>query len=313
MGRGIQWLRDHLEPWADGHPGRLRLVGVMIAAITLVSATVCGIAVEICAHRWPLAGVPLLVAGLASCLAGRSLRLAVTAVLKQLQQHPKHLYRAREALSALVGRDVEQLDRQDILRAAAESASENAIDGAFAPLFWMLCGAGLHSVCAATVPATPGPLAFGFAFKAVSTLDSMLGYRTGSLRWLGTAAARLDDVVVWLPCRLAVLSVGVVAGRPWSLLRHALRDGAADRSPNAGVSMAAYAHATGIQLGGWNRYGGVMRSKPLLARGAGDPDPGSILDILAFTRHGLLLWQGIASIPCILAVLGALETRHMVR
>ena len=310
MGSGIHWLRRHLEPLARSRPWLLRLVGVIIAAITLVVALGCGVAVEICARRWPLLGVPVLVVGLASCLAGKSLCVAVTSVLKELQQ-PGDLWRARKALAAIVGRDVEALDRQGILRAAAETASENAVDGAFAPLFWMLCGVALHSVCATDVPVAPGPLALGFACKAISTLDSMLGYRTGSLRWLGKAAARLDDAMVWLPCRFAVVSVGMVAGRPLALTRRAFRDGAADPSPNAGVSMAAYAHAVGIQLGGWNRYGGIMRHKPLLAMGSADPDPASIFAVLRLTRHGLLLWQGAVSVPCAVWALGWLQAGRL--
>lgn len=310
MGSGIHWLRRHLEPLARGRPWLLRLVGVTIAAVTLVVALGCGVAVEICARRWPLPGVPVLVVGLASCLAGKSLRMAVTAVLDALEQ-PGDLWRARKALAAIVGRDVEVLDRRDMLRAAAETASENAVDGAFAPLFWMLGGVALHSAFATAMPLTPGPLALGFGCKAVSTLDSMLGYRTGSLRWLGTAAARLDDAMVWLPCRLAVASVGILAGRPLALPRRAFRDGAADPSPNAGVSMAAYAHAVGIQLGGWNRYGGIMRQKPLLAAGSADPHPASVRAVLRFTRRGLLLWQCVASVPWALWALGLLQAGRL--
>ena len=83
----------------------------------------------------------------------------------------------------------------EILRAAAETASENAVDGFFAPLFWMLLGAWIWECW----PELPGPLALAWGFKASSTLDSMLGYRSGRLRWLGTAGARLDDVLTWCP------------------------------------------------------------------------------------------------------------------
>jgi adenosylcobinamide-phosphate synthase len=127
-------------------------------------------------------------------------------------------------------------------------------------------------------------LAWGF--KAASTLDSMLGYRTGSLRWLGTAGARLDDLLVWLPCRLVALSLGQ--------LRPALRDGAADPSPNAGVSQAAYAHAVGVQLGGSNCYGGQERWKPLLAAGCPAPDQAAVLRMLGISRRLALVWLLVA-------------------
>jgi adenosylcobinamide-phosphate synthase len=164
----------------------------------------------------------------------------------------------------------------------AETASENAVDGLFAPLFWMLIGALLGQ-----------PLALAWGFKAASTLDSMLGYRTGTLRWLGTAGARLDDLLVWLPCRLVALSLGQ--------LGPALKDGAPDPSPNAGVSQAAYAHAVGVQLGGSNRYGGQERCKPLLAAGCRAPDQAAVLQMLGLSRRLALLWLLLAVVGFALA------------
>ena len=194
-----------------------------------------------------------------------------------------------------MGRDTADLDAPEILRAAAETASENAVDGLFAPLFWMLVGAGLRSLN----PTLPGPLALAWGFKAASTLDSMLGYRRGRLRWLGTAGARLDDLLVWLPCRLVALGLPLAAGQPgncFSLLAAALRDGAADPSPNAGVSQAAYAHAAGVQLGGNNRYGGQPTSKPLLAQGLPAPDGAAVRHMLELSRRLELVWLATAAV-----------------
>lgn len=176
-------------------------------------------------------GLPLLVVALASALAGRSLEQAVQQVLAALPEAPDgDLEPARRQLAWIVGRDTEDLSAADVLRALAETASENAVDGLFAPLFWMLAGAllwgwsGLGGAAGSdgTGPAAgwpPGPLALAWGFKAASTLDSMLGYRRGRLRWLGTAGARLDDLLTWLPCRLVALSLPLAAGR----LREALR------------------------------------------------------------------------------------------
>ena len=125
----------------------------------------------------------------------------------------------------------------------------------------------------------------------------MLGYRRGRLLWLGTAGARLDDLLTWLPCRLVALGLPLAAGQPgqsWRLFRAALADGAADPSPNAGVSQAAYAHAVGVQLGGANRYGGQWRQKPLLAQGQPPADRGAILKILALSRRLEALWLAAA-------------------
>ena len=131
-------------------------------------------------------------------------------------------------------------------------------------------------------------------FKAASTLDSMLGYRSGRLRWLGTAGARLDDLLVWLPCRLVALSLPLAAGQGLRgcgrLWRRARRDGAPDPSPNAGLSQAAYAHCTGVQLGGLNRYGDQLKAKPLLAAGQPLPSAASVERMLALTGRLELLW-----------------------
>jgi adenosylcobinamide-phosphate synthase len=203
---------------------------------------------------------------------------------------------ARQALAWIVGRDTADLEAGEILRAAAETASENAVDGLFAPLFWMLVGAGLWSLN----PDLPGPLALAWGFKAASTLDSMLGYRQGRLRWLGTAGARLDDLLVWLPCRLVALSLPLAAGpgsRCLPLLAAALRDGAADPSPNAGVSQAAYAHTCGVQLGGCNRYGTQVRDKPLLAPGFPPADRAAVQRMLELNRRLEWLWLAASALP----------------
>ena len=198
---------------------------------------------------------------LASALAARSLRDSVLAVLQALPDLPS----ARDRLSWIVGRDVSQLDQDDILRASAETASENAVDGLFAPLFWMLIGAALWK---AGFSQGPGPLALAWAFKASSTLDSMLGYKQGRLRWLGTAGARLDDLLTWLPCRMVLITLPLVS-MSWTkwptTVRAAASDGRPDPSPNAGLSESIFAHCADVQMGGLNRYRSTWINKPLLS------------------------------------------------
>lgn len=253
----------------------------------------------------------LLPLALASALAGRSLEDAVLQVLEALPRpsvgtgalatttHPApDLGLARQRLAWIVGRDTTALDRRAIVRAAAETASENAVDGLFGPLFWMLLGVLLWQI-----PGAPGPLSLAWGFKAASTLDSMLGYRRGSLRWLGTAGARLDDLLTWLPCRLVAFSLPVVSGqwRRWCLLgSQALVQGAADPSPNAGVSQAIYALVLGLQLGGASTYGGEVRHKPLVgligAQGMAALQPAAVLAMLALTRRLQALWLLLAGL-----------------
>lgn len=247
---------------------------------------------------------------------------------------------ARRRLAWIVGREVEHLDQPEILRALAETASENGVDGLFAPLFWMLVGAALW--CAAPAAPIPGPLALAWLFKAASTLDSMLGYRRGRLRWLGTAGARLDDALTWLPCRLVALTLPLLAAAtpgeaapsphpaspsprggdpltagalfrlrplgPWRRFRRALREGAPDPSPNAGVSQAAYALAAGVRLGGVNRYQGQERAKPLLAAECAAADRAGVERMLALSRRLELAWL-LAALPLLLALGGLAAAR----
>jgi len=141
-------------------------------------------------------------------------------------------------------------------------------------------------------------LALAWGFKAASTLDSMLGYRRGSLRWLGTGGAKLDDLLVWLPCRLVALSLPLVqrrtARRALSLAQLALQEGQPDPSPNAGVSQAIYAHCLGVQLGGVNRYGERETQKPLLAAGAPAPEASDVERLLGLSRRLEVLWLAAA-------------------
>jgi adenosylcobinamide-phosphate synthase len=285
MGGAIAALRPIAEGWAGDRAWRLRLAGGWITLLVVAGSLLTGWGCEQLALHWPLLGLPLLLLGLASALAGRSLEQAVRGVLAALPD----LATARSRLAWIVGRDVLGLPETEILRAAAETAAENAVDGLFAPLFWMMVGMAIWG----RWPALPGPLALAWGFKAASTLDSMLGYRRGRLRWLGTAGARLDDLLTWLPCRLVALGLPLVAGRAAQtlpLLGRALREGGPDPSPNAGVSQAAYALAARMRLGGSNRYGEQVIDKPLLAAELAAPDREAVERLLGLSGRLELVW-----------------------
>ncbi len=157
------------------------------------------------------------------------------------------LPQARRRLAMLVGRDTEHLDRGGIVRATLESLSENLTDGVLTPL-WALCLLGL-----------PGLI----LVKAVSTLDSMVGYRTERYRRFGWAGARSDDLVHWLPARLSVPLIALAAAllqlHPWLAVRTAWRDHGRLPSPNSGWSEAATAGALRVRLVGPIRYRGAWR------------------------------------------------------
>lgn len=309
MGWGIQRMRRRAERWAMDSPLKLSIAGFLITVTLVLTSGVSGWLLEQAmleqlalgplvlgdgsgGHGWisTFASVCWVLA-LASALAGKSLEDGVRRVLQVLPaDRNAEPIEARHRLSWIVGRDTTELSVDEILRATAETASENAVDGLFAPLFWMLVGAGLWS---AGLIHAPGPLALAWSFKAASTLDSMLGYRKGRLRWLGTAGARLDDLLTWIPCRLVMLTLPLISqpiGRWASLVMAAERDGQHDPSPNAGRSEAIYAHCAEVQLGGRNRYGARWVDKPLLGDGFPSPSQHSVITILNLSRRLEVLW-----------------------
>lgn len=303
MGWLIQRLRYLLEPSAGDTPWMLRLAGTGIAIILLGSSGLAGWAIErLALHSvgaGPMGWLPMVI-GLASALAGRSLRSSVMAIIHALDHsRAGDLSEAREKLSWIVGRDVQRLDEAAILRAASESAAENAVDGLFAPLFWMGIGLWLWAID----PGLPGPLSLAWMFKAASTMDSMLGYRMGRLQWLGTAGARVDDLLVWLPCRLVMLSLPLIS-RPWTqwgaIVQDAERDGAVDPSPNAGRSEAVYAHCVGVRLGGRNRYGDRWVNKPVLAEQHQPPQRRDVLAVLGLTQRLAMAWLSLQVVVVVL-------------
>ena len=150
MGQAIRWLRQRLEPWAGDRPRGLRFSGGLItAALVLTSAGAGWLIERLWLHSsglWQWAAGVILIVALASALAARSLHDSVMAVVKALPaKGDEEPTLARERLSWIVGRETKQLSGNEILRAAAETASENAVDGIFAPLFWMLVGVALWS------------------------------------------------------------------------------------------------------------------------------------------------------------------------
>jgi adenosylcobinamide-phosphate synthase len=183
---------------------------------------------------------------LASCFAGKSLKDAAIAVLTPLEAGD--LARARTTLSLYVGRDTDNLDRAEILRAVLETVSENTTDGVIAPLFY----------------AAIGGLPLAIAYKAASTLDSTIGYRESPYTYLGWFSAKLEDILTWLPCRYTVISIALLSGHPWQVWQICCRDAPKDPSPNSGWSECAFAAALGVQVGGVSTYKGRIKYKPLL-------------------------------------------------
>ena len=188
--------------------------------------------------------------------------------------------------SDLVGRDTQSLEQPEILRAVFETVAENSVDGMMGPLFYALVGA-----------ATPlGSASLALAYKAASTLDSMVGYREAPYTDIGWCSAKFEDALTWLPCRLTVLTLALISRKPRTVIALCQRDAAADPSPNSGWSECAYAASLGVQVGGTNVYKGVVKVKPLM----GDPvqkiTPNVVRACLQLNRLCFLLWLGLGAL-----------------
>jgi adenosylcobinamide-phosphate synthase len=200
-------------------------------------------------------------------VAGRGLSLAARHVADAL--HAGDLDAARRQLPALVGRDPNGLDPGEIARAVVESVAENTVDAVVAPAFWAAVG---------------GPTGV-LAYRAVNTLDAMVGHRTPRYSRFGWGSAKADDAAGWLPARITAILVAVVRPtRARSVWRAVRSQAVAHPSPNAGVAEAAFAAALGIRLGGVNVYAGRSEHRPTLGWGRPPAAP-DIARAVRLSRH----------------------------
>ena len=188
------------------------------------------------------------------CLAMRGLIRESRGVQKALERGT--IDDARRAVARIVGRDTKELDASGVTRAAVETVAENFSDGVIAPLFWFLIGGAAFSLC----------------YKAINTMDSMLGYRNERYLNFGRFPAKLDDAANYLPSRIAALLLILAAGPCGESVRGARRIWRRDRrnhaSPNSAQTESAMAGALGVRLGGPASYFGEIHDKPTI----GDPD-----------------------------------------
>lgn len=223
------------------------------------------------------AGVIIIVYFTSTTIATRELINSAKLIFRSINN--KNIEQARRRLGMIVGRDTDSLDEKAILRATIESLAENASDGIIAPLFYLAIG-GL-------------PLAI--TYKAINTLDSMVGYKNKKYRHFGWAAARLDDIANYIPARitglLIVASTFILtlfkntryshdeSGQALLVTRYSLktmlRDGRRHSSPNSGVPEAAMAGALGLQLGGPSTYGGIVVEKAFIGENLVSPQNNS--------------------------------------
>ncbi len=256
-------------------PAVMRVSGFALWAI-VIAVVVCAakMLISLSSFAAPLFGDLALIWLAYTTLATRSLHQESSRVAAALRINDLPLARTR--LSLIVSRETSQLDEAAIVRALVETVSENISDGIVAPLFYL---------------AIFGPVG-ALAYKAINTMDSMLGYKNERYRYFGSFAARADDVANLIPARICgwlVVGASALMRMDWrSSARVMMRDASKMNSPNAGYPEAAAAGALGVQLGGTNFYFGQPVAKPLLG------DPVEPMTLEAYSRMIRLMYLSSA-------------------
>jgi len=277
---GFGWLAQRTEalcygPEQASSAGRylrgIAAVGLLLIPLAAFAALLQGLAVF---------GMLFSIVVLYLAIAPRSLREHAERVARALSADD--LPAARQAVGMMVSRDTTQLDEEGVARAAVESVLENGNDAIFSALFWF------------AVAGAPGVV----LYRLSNTLDAMWGYRNARYNEFGWAAARLDDVLNFVPARLTALSYALV-GHTRDALRCWRAQAASWESPNAGPVMAAGAGALQVCLGGAAIYHGIVSERPLLGCGeqvARDDIPRT----LQLVQRTLYAWLGVAALGALL-------------
>ncbi|MBN2060177.1 MAG: cobalamin biosynthesis protein CobD [Deltaproteobacteria bacterium] len=278
IGKGIAGQEYLLRKYGlDGRAGGILLVsGILILTVLLYL-----LATYLFMYIHPAAAWLFDLYIFYSCLALKDLFYHIRPVISSLKGD--NLPDARKAIAMVVGRDVDSLDREGIVRAAIETMAENFVDGFLTPLFWFITG-GLSAGLFGLYP-VPTALCMMLSARVASTLDSMVGYKNPEYLKFGRAGAGFDDIMNFVPARLSViiLFLGALFSRSHALvgLKTALRDRLKHDSPNAGHSESFMAGALGVRLGGPAIYRDKIKHKPWL--GEEFPDP-SIEHIIVTER-----------------------------
>lgn len=253
VGRLVGKLEMWLRRLGRG-PRTDRLAGLVLVGVAVTGGFTAAGWLVMAAGRLSIYGALAVSSGLIwASIAPRQLAVEAGRVESALAEGD--IARARVLTGRLVGRDTATLSETELARAVVESVAENLVDGVVAPLFYAVIGGG----------------ALAFTYRIVNTLDSMFGYRSPEYRHFGWAAARLDDLVNFLPARLTPL---LVAPAAWWLRQSgrlavatAILYGRHHPSPNSGLAEAAFAGALGVRLGGASRYKDHIEARPAIGTG----------------------------------------------
>jgi adenosylcobinamide-phosphate synthase len=254
IGRAISFFDKKFLQWTNS-PWKQRFLGGVLAVMIVSGAGLSTWAIiRIAGWVHPIFSSMVIIYFAYTTLATRNLYDEVKKVIHTLEQG--NLIRARKEMGYLVSRDTDHLNEEGICRALIETVSENTSDGIVAPLFYLAIGGA--------------PLAM--AYKALNTLDSMVGYKNERYLYFGWVSARADDLANFIPARMTAflfIISSFILRKDWKNSgRMAWRDGRKNLSPNSGYPEAAVAGALGVQLGGKNIYFGIPQEKPLI----GDPE-----------------------------------------
>ncbi len=249
--RGIGWLIEKMEGLSRSIIKNERLSGIIFAFIIIgLSWSVTFILIRTTYFLNHYLGLLVSIIIIYTSLSVKDLAVESLAVFKALEK--RDIDNARTCLSKIVGRDTENLGEVEITRATVETVAENIVDGIISPLFYAFLGGA--------------PLAI--AYKAINTMDSMVGYKNKKYINFGWAAAKIDDIANFIPARISVIFLTLaswIAGYntvcAWKIT---MRDGMKNPSPNSGLPEAAVAGALGVQLGGLNYYKSVASRKPYI-------------------------------------------------
>ncbi len=286
IGHPVTWL-GALIGWLDRHWNRAgtarRARGIAAALVVIGLSVALALGVQVLLpDGWP----GMVIGGILAwpLVALRSMHDHVAAVAQPLVAGD--LPAARHAVSMIVGRDPSQLDAPGVTRAALESLAENSSDGIVAPLFWGVI-AGLPGIA---------------AYKAINTLDSMIGHRTPRHEAFGWASARIDDLVNLAPARLTGLVFALASRRPGAALAAMARDARHHRSPNAGWPEAAMAGALGVRVSGPRIYADRIADEPFVNAACPDPTPADLRRGLALYRRAMLALTALIGALAILGI-----------
>jgi adenosylcobinamide-phosphate synthase len=276
--KGIGWLIDKLEDPFRSIIKNERLSGTVFASVIIILTWGITFAITKAAYSFnDYLGIAVSVIIIYTSLSIKDLSVESLAVFNALKEGD--IDKARTSLSKIVGRDTAGMDEREIIRAAVETVAENIVDGIISPLFYAFLGGA--------------PLAM--AYKAVNTLDSMVGYKNKKYLNFGWAGAKIDDIANFIPARISVIFLvlaswinGYNPVKTWNIIA---RDGKKHPSPNSGLPEAAVAGALGVRLGGLNYYNSIASQKPYIGDDVNPFDKSHIKESIriAYVTSGLFV------------------------